>query len=67
MKRPLARKLLDAGVAVLLLAVLAFMCGELGIRAVGHKHDKAPVLMAPGGPVPYPTGGGGGTGGGTQA
>ena len=63
MEKSLARKLLEATIAVLLLAVLAMVCGKAGIGALGHKRDHAPVLVAPGGPVPYPTGGGG-TGGG---
>jgi hypothetical protein len=61
MTKTLARRLFDVLLTALLLAVLAVMCGELGIPVLGHKHDKTPVLMAPGGPVPYPTGGGGGT------
>jgi hypothetical protein len=44
---------------VLLLAVLAVMCGKFGIPSLVHNLDKTPVLVAPGGPVPYPTGGGG--------
>jgi hypothetical protein len=44
---------------VLLLAVLAAMCGKFGITSLVHNLDTTPLLVAPGGPVPYPTGGGG--------
>lgn len=44
---------------VVLLAVLAVMCGKFGITSLVHNLGKTPVLVAPGGPVPYPTGGGG--------
>lgn len=44
---------------VLLLAALAVMCGNFGITSLIHNRDNTPVLVAPGGPVPYPTGGGG--------
>lgn len=44
---------------VLLLAVLAVLCGKFGITSLVHNRANTPVLVAPGGPVPYPTGGGG--------
>ncbi len=45
---------------VVLLAVLAVMYGKFGITSFVHNHGNTPVLVAPGGPVPYPTGGGNG-------